>query len=134
MNKIGQTKHFNSFVAFLLGNVASAKTRNVFYVLGNDGIYVIDPEEIKMVKKITNTTSPGLCAKSSSTYTRLISQNMIVEQEFTLWGGGGRSVLSGHLWSGIEPLHMTVLAQKSSKTGDKSCMGLRVSALCFSKS
>ena len=69
----------NFFVAFILGNVASAKTENVFYVLGSDGIYIIDPVEKTVVKKITNTTTPGLCAKSNNRYARLVSQNIIFE-------------------------------------------------------
>ena len=62
------------FVVFCLGKVASAQTRNVFYVLGSDGIYIIDPVEKKIVKKITNTTSPGLCAKKDDRRARLASQ------------------------------------------------------------
>ena len=72
----------NFFVAFLLGNVASAKTENAFYVLGSDEIYIIDPVEKTVVKKITNTTSPGLCSKRNNKYAMLISQNII----FSLFG------------------------------------------------
>ncbi|XP_028392048.1 follistatin-related protein 5-like [Dendronephthya gigantea] len=47
----------------LFGHSASAETGS-FYVLGSDGIYVIDPVAKSVVAKITNTTAPGLCTKS----------------------------------------------------------------------
>ena len=60
-------------VAFFVGSSVSVKTGNVFYVLGADGIYVIDPEAKSVVTKITNTTSPGLCTQSNNRRSRLVS-------------------------------------------------------------
>ncbi|XP_028392309.1 follistatin-related protein 4-like [Dendronephthya gigantea] len=44
---------------------ASADIGNVFYVLGTDGIYVIDPVAKSVVANITDKTAPGLCTKRS---------------------------------------------------------------------
>ncbi|CAB4013436.1 follistatin-related 5-like [Paramuricea clavata] len=51
--------------AFLLEYSASVKTNTVFYVLGSDGIYVIDPVAKSVVTKINDMTSPGLCTESN---------------------------------------------------------------------
>ncbi|XP_028392219.1 uncharacterized protein LOC114516831 isoform X2 [Dendronephthya gigantea] len=48
--------------SYLLRDFASAETGD-FYVLGSDGIYVIDPVAKSVVAKITNAAAPGLCSK-----------------------------------------------------------------------
>ncbi|XP_028392119.1 follistatin-related protein 5-like [Dendronephthya gigantea] len=65
----------------LLGHSASAEFETgYFYVLGSDGIYVIDPVEKSVVTKITDTTAPGLCidTRSSARQTCEFTQACVV--------------------------------------------------------
>ncbi|XP_028392508.1 follistatin-related protein 5-like isoform X3 [Dendronephthya gigantea] len=79
----------------LSGNFASVRRDNVFYLLGGDGIYVIDPVAKRLVAKITNTTAPGLCTKSNNRVSRndcWLSQACVVDDAVFVADASGNSV------------------------------------------
>ncbi|XP_028392680.1 follistatin-related protein 5-like [Dendronephthya gigantea] len=82
-------------ILVILGNFASAKENSVFYVLGGDGIYVIDPVAKRLVAKITNTTAPGLCTKSNNRVSRndcWLSEACVVDDAVFVADASGNSV------------------------------------------